>query len=329
MKTLILLASTGFLFLLPLTDVQGTETTQQLAAQEGKITDLQAKVTTLEAQQARLQIQLDTVPIDQEGITQTLETYAQEKTELRHELEREESRLRVMATIQSYLKDSTSNGVETASQKAQEKKLEALQAKMTQLETQIQTFQAEVTEQKEQREAELAEKEQLAEETKTITEKIEKETQKLTELKEKATAEAEEAQRLAETGFLSPLNGPLNMSSPFGYRADPTGYSGNGHDGVDFTGNYGDTILAARYGTVVETGFDWSAGNYVILQHDNGYYSYYMHMTAVSVSEGQSVETSEQIGTMGTTGNSTGVHLHFGLATGIWSGFVDPVRFIM
>ena len=136
------------------------------------------------------------------------------------------------------------------------------------------------------------------------------------------------ADKLAVTGFLSPLKGALNVSSSFGYRADPTGYSGNMHDGIDYTGNQGEAILAARYGTVVEAGNHWSAGNYAIIQHDNGYYTYYMHMTDVYVTVGQSVTTLEQIGTMGTTGNSTGVHLHFGIATDLWSGFVDPANFI-
>ena len=86
--------------------------------------------------------------------------------------------------------------------------------------------------------------------------------------------------------------------------------------------------MAARDGVVVAAYYGASEGNCVIIQHDNGYYSYYMHLSAITVQQGQSVATGQQIGAMGTTGNSTGVHLHFGLSTALWSGFVDPALFL-
>ena len=116
----------------------------------------------------------------------------------------------------------------------------------------------------------------------------------------------------------------LIMTSGYGNRPDPNGVSGNGHDGIDFAGNLNDPVYASRGGTVVSSGFDGSAGNYVIIQHDNGYYTYYLHLNSISVSGG-TVGAGQVVGLMGTTGNSTGVHLHFGIATtGSWSGFVDP-----
>ena len=126
------------------------------------------------------------------------------------------------------------------------------------------------------------------------------------------------------SGWASPLSGALIVTSPFGYRQDPNGVSGNGHDGIDLAGSHGTPILAAKSGTVAQSGFDPSAGNYIIIDHGDGYYSYYMHMSSLIAGAGQSVSTGQTIGLMGTTGNSTGVHLHFGVATGIWSGFVNP-----
>jgi len=75
----------------------------------------------------------------------------------------------------------------------------------------------------------------------------------------------------------------------------------------------------------VTTGSHPSAGNYIIVKHDNGFYSYYLHLNQILVKSGDNVALGQVIGKMGTTGNSTGVHLHFGLAkTPNWQGFVDP-----
>ncbi|MBP7086319.1 MAG: M23 family metallopeptidase, partial [Enterococcus sp.] len=95
--------------------------------------------------------------------------------------------------------------------------------------------------------------------------------------------------------------------------------------GIDLVGASGTSIYASKAGTVATTGYDASAGNYVIINHGDGYYSYYLHLSSFVVSTGQSVGQGSLVGGMGTTGNSTGVHLHFGIATsGSWSGFVDP-----
>ena len=89
-------------------------------------------------------------------------------------------------------------------------------------------------------------------------------------------------------------------------------------------GSSGTPIFASKAGTVVQASYDPSAGNHVIIDHGDGYYTYYMHLSSFAVSAGQSVGQGTTVGGMGTTGNSTGVHLHFAIATGIWSGFMDP-----
>jgi|GEM_PF-4434753 len=112
---------------------------------------------------------------------------------------------------------------------------------------------------------------------------------------------------------------------------------GSGHDGVDFIPMKGDTtIMAAQSGTVVYAGLDPSSkngakkgyGNVVIIDHGNGYMTMYAHLDKIEVEQNAAVEVGAELGTMGSTGKSTGTHLHFGLLKGTldtdsdqpWSG---------
>lgn len=88
----------------------------------------------------------------------------------------------------------------------------------------------------------------------------------------------------------------------------------HGHNGVDLASYYGAPILAAASGKVIVSrvgGWGGGYGNYVVIQHSNGTQTLYAHMSSVSVSAGQTVSKGQQIGKMGSTGQSTGVHLHF------------------
>jgi len=137
-----------------------------------------------------------------------------------------------------------------------------------------------------------------------------------------------QVQSPSSSGWGAPVANII-VTSPFGGRADPTGFSGSFHDGIDMGGTSSTPIMASRSGTVVQASFDGSAGNYIIVDHGDGYYSYYLHLSNFIATLGQSVSAGQTIGTMGTTGNSTGVHLHFGIATSSnWSGFVDPAPFL-
>ena len=102
------------------------------------------------------------------------------------------------------------------------------------------------------------------------------------------------------------------VSSPFGYRW------GVLHDGTDIAGcGYGSNIFAAQAGTVVKTGSKFDNGIYVIINHNNGFFSLYAHLSGYTVREGQQVTKGQVIGTMGKTGFATGVHLHYA----IWQGY--------
>lgn len=142
---------------------------------------------------------------------------------------------------------------------------------------------------------------------------------------ETVTPPVQESSPVTSSGWGLPVSS-VSVSSPYGWRANPWG---NGpsefHEGIDLVGASGTSIYASKAGTVATTGYDASAGNYVIINHGDGYYSYYLHLSSFAVSTGQSVGQGSLVGGMGTTGGSTGVHLHFGIATsGNWSGFVDP-----
>ncbi|HIZ53744.1 MAG TPA: M23 family metallopeptidase, partial [Candidatus Enterococcus avicola] len=128
----------------------------------------------------------------------------------------------------------------------------------------------------------------------------------------------------ASSGWGMPVSN-VSVSSRFSWRTDPFGSGASElHNGIDMVGSSGTPIYASKAGTVVQASYDPSAGNHVIIDHGDGYYTYYMHLSSFAVSAGQSVGQGTTVGGMGTTGSSTGVHLHFAIATGIWSGFMDP-----
>lgn len=120
----------------------------------------------------------------------------------------------------------------------------------------------------------------------------------------------------------------VRISSPFGNRRNPFGGGVEFHRGVDLTGGSGTPVMAARHGEVVYTGYNASAGNHVIIRHDDQSYSYYLHLASINTAVASRVTTGDVIGGMGTTGSSTGVHLHFGISTALREGYVDPVPLI-
>ncbi len=117
------------------------------------------------------------------------------------------------------------------------------------------------------------------------------------------------------------------FSSPFGYRYHPLSGEWKLHKGVDLAAPEGREIYATRSGYVSVAAFeDGGAGNYVQINHGDGYRSIYMHMTYYIVSVGQWVEAGQVIGYCGSTGGSSGPHLHFGIS---YNGeYVNPADYI-
>ena len=92
------------------------------------------------------------------------------------------------------------------------------------------------------------------------------------------------------------------------------GYRGTSHDGIDIAGcPYNSNIFAVNEGEVVTVSRKWDNGLYIVIRHDNGYYTMYAHLASAYVSVGQRVSKGQVIGGMGRSGLATGVHLHFSL----------------
>ncbi len=127
-----------------------------------------------------------------------------------------------------------------------------------------------------------------------------------------------------------PTNVPYTLSSPFGWRW------GSMHVGQDITGTgYGSPIYSIGAGTVVSAGWGGmvgnSAGNNVVIEHPNGYWSVYAHLSDVYVRPGQTVSRKQKIGAMGRTGAATGVHLHLSVSIGKpYDGgkWIDPMKLL-
>lgn len=101
------------------------------------------------------------------------------------------------------------------------------------------------------------------------------------------------------------------MTSNFGYRRDPFTGRAAMHSGIDFKGTRGEAILAAAQGKVIFAGRKSGYGNCIEIAHGNGLVTRYAHLSSIGIKNGQKVEKGQRLGGMGSTGRSTGTHLHF------------------
>lgn len=116
-----------------------------------------------------------------------------------------------------------------------------------------------------------------------------------------------------------------SITSPFGYRTAPTTGASTYHQGVDLDTGTGWPVVATRAGTAY-TAYSSTAGNYVTVDHHDGFKSIYMHLSGFRVSNGTNVSAGQQIGLTGNTGVSTGDHLHFGISlNGV---YVNPCLYV-
>jgi len=113
------------------------------------------------------------------------------------------------------------------------------------------------------------------------------------------------------TPFVMPVASHVRQTSGFGTRRDPITGGRRRHNGTDWAAPRGTRILATAAGVVTHAGRQSGFGNLVTIQHDFGIETYYAHLSSINVSVGQRVSRGDHIGGMGTTGRSTGVHLHY------------------
>ncbi len=149
-----------------------------------------------------------------------------------------------------------------------------------------------------------------------------------------AALEAEVARDKAELNklkydggmFTWPCPSYTRISDDYGMRLHPTLGINKMHNGIDLAAPAGSPILAAYNGTVVAASYEASMGNYVMINHGDGLYTVYMHCSKLYVSQGQSVTKGQTIAAVGTTGRSTGNHLHFGVRLN--GSYVSPWNYL-
>ncbi|NGO09393.1 peptidoglycan DD-metalloendopeptidase family protein [Streptomyces sp. HC44] len=125
------------------------------------------------------------------------------------------------------------------------------------------------------------------------------------------------------------LTAPVDAGTGTAYRATGSSWSKGYHTGVDFPVPTGTSVKSVAAGQVVTSGWGGSFGYQVVIRHADGRYTQYAHLSAISVKDGQRVVSGQRIGRSGSTGNSSGPHLHFEVRTGPGFGSdIDPVAYL-
>ena len=222
---------------------------------------------------------------------------------------------------------------------ADEARLETEHAELLDLKEQTEIKQASVEQLLSAKQAELRSYEsQIAEAENQLSEyekDLEAQEAAIRQIEEEIKRQEEEARRKAEAAgqsyvtkdigdihFIWPCPASSRITSGFGGRSSPTEGASSNHQGIDIGAPTGSDILAAAEGDVVVSTYSSSAGNYVMINHGGGVYTVYMHASKLLVSVGEHVSQGQVIAKVGSTGYSTGPHLHFGVRLN--GTYVDP-----
>jgi murein DD-endopeptidase MepM/ murein hydrolase activator NlpD len=158
--------------------------------------------------------------------------------------------------------------------------------------------------------AQVAEMEDLSAAEEAQLEALIQERERELEAQRKAAGIAGGVETEGGAGSFSwPVTGTI--TSPFGWRSNPFGGAPEFHQGLDIAAPTGTTVTAAAGGTVIMAQWYGGYGNYILIDHGGGYSTGYGHLSAIYVSQGQTVQRGQAIGAVGSTGQSTGPHLHF------------------
>lgn len=226
---------------------------------------------------------------------------------------------------------------------ADEARLETEYAELLDLKEQTEIKQASVEQLLSAKQAELRSYEsQIAEAENQLSEyekDLEAQEAAIRQIEEEIKRQEEEARRKAEAAgqsyvtkdigdihFIWPCPASSRITSGFGGRSSPTEGASSNHQGIDIGAPTGSDILAAAEGDVVVSTYSSSAGNYVMINHGGGVYTVYMHASKLLVSVGEHVSQGQVIAKVGSTGYSTGPHLHFGVRLN--GTYVDPRSYV-
>jgi murein DD-endopeptidase MepM/ murein hydrolase activator NlpD len=133
-------------------------------------------------------------------------------------------------------------------------------------------------------------------------------------------------QTLVSVPVRKPVEGELDQSSGFGVRVDPFNHAPAMHTGIDFRGDTGDAVHATAAGTVTVAGWSGGYGRMVEIDHGNGLATRYGHLSEINVAVGQHIRIGQTVGRLGSTGRSTGPHLHY--ETRVDGEAVNPEKFL-
>lgn len=131
---------------------------------------------------------------------------------------------------------------------------------------------------------------------------------------------------IGNINFIWPCPASSRVTSSFGDRSSPTEGASSNHKGMDIGASTGTNILAAASGEVIISTYSYSAGNYIMINHGGGVYTVYMHCSQLLASAGDQVSQGQVIAKVGSTGVSTGSHLHFGIRVN--GMYVNPANYV-
>lgn len=190
--------------------------------------------------------------------------------------------------------------------------------------------------QKENIEKLIEEKTKELEDTKSKINTSQAELKKLKEEEKKLEAEIAaierailargNSNRILHGGLIWPCPSSKRITSNFGNRKSPTKGGSTYHQGIDIGAPVGSTVISAAAGEIVISKYSYSAGNYIMIDHGSGIFTVYMHLSVRSVDVGREVSQGQKIGEVGSTGYSTGPHLHFGIRKN--GNYVNPLTFV-
>ncbi len=148
------------------------------------------------------------------------------------------------------------------------------------------------------------------------------------EARRKAQEQGEEYKTVSigNISFIWPCPSSSRITSGFGGRSSPTEGASSNHKGIDIGASSGSDIVAAADGTVTISTYSYSAGNYIMINHGGGVSTVYMHCSKLLVSVGETVRKGQVIAKVGSTGYSTGPHLHFGVRLN--GAYVNPSQYV-
>ena len=219
---------------------------------------------------------------------------------------------KVKAEYEDYQAEQIEKRTELEEDKAElEKQIAEAEALVAELEEDIEAYTAEYA-------ANEAAEQALQAEIDEMTEQFNKQQELLQQQGQTVTT--------GSGSFMNPLSGSRYITSAFGWRIHPIFQTNKYHAGIDIAANSGEPIYATDSGTVQSALYSSSYGNYVVINHGNGYTTLYAHMSSMAVSAGQTVSKGDVIGYVGSTGWSTGPHLHYEIS---YNGTrVDPESYV-